>query len=202
MATTTVLLDLDGVIRFFDAEAQRAVEHHHGLAPGSIAAIAVDPDLMGPLVLGRLTRAEWVAEIGRRLGDMEAATAWADVETRLDHDLLADVDHLRASGVTVAILTNGTDTVAAELAALDLPRRFDAIFNSVDIGYAKPDRRAFAHVCAQLAVDADRVFFTDDSPSKLSGARELGMAAEPYVDLNAFRRQLQALGVSPRPEPA
>ncbi|MEM9130743.1 MAG: HAD-IA family hydrolase [Actinomycetota bacterium] len=202
MATTTLLLDLDGVVRFFDADAQAEVERRHSLEPGRIAAIAVDPELMGPLVIGRLTRAAWVAEIGRRLGDAEAAAAWTGVDAHLDHELLAEVDRLRAAGVTVAILTNGTDTVADEVAALDLPRRVDAIFNSAELGVAKPDRRAFAIVCERLGVEPAEVFFTDDSPSKLTGARELGMTAEPYTGLPAFRGHLRACGLHPRPEPS
>lgn len=197
---TTVLLDLDGVVRFFDAEAQAEIERLHRLEPGAVGAVAAEPALLGPLVVGEISRAQWIGEVGRRLGDPLAAEAWADVATTVDDELLAELDHLRATGVTVAILTNGTDTVADEVAALGLPDRFDAIFNSADLGVAKPDPKVFERVCEALSVQPAAVFFTDDSPGKLTGARALGMRAEPYTGLTAFREHLQALGLQPRPE--
>ena len=50
----------------------------------------------------------------------------------------------------------------AEIAALGIADRFDAIFNSADIGFVKPDVRAFEHVRHALGVAAVQVFFTDD----------------------------------------
>jgi putative hydrolase of the HAD superfamily len=104
------------------------------------------------------------------------------------------VDELRAGGTVVAVLTNGTDTIPAELRALGIADRFDAVFNSAEIGAAKPEAEAFQHVCRALGVPPEQVFFTDDSPSKLSGAVALGMDARLYVGLPTFVRHLEELG--------
>ncbi|MEE1651384.1 HAD hydrolase-like protein [Brachybacterium sp. J144] len=69
------------------------------------------------------------------------------------------------------ILTNGTDTIPAEVAGLGLTSHFDPIFNSAAIGYIKPDVRVFLHVLEQLGLGAPEVFFTDDSEGKLHGTR-------------------------------
>lgn len=127
----------------------------------------------------------------------------ADVERRHgltfgDPDILGLVAELRTEGFLAAILTNGTDTIAAEMTELDLDVTFDAIFNSAEIGVAKPDPKAFRHVCEALAVAPHEVFFTDDSPSKLVGAREVGMAAEHFTDVASLRAQLEKVRVTPQ----
>ena len=61
------------------------------------------------------------------------------------------------------MLTNGTDPTAAERRDLEVTGHFDAIFNSAEIGLAKPDPRALQYVCDSLGIEAAAVFFADDS---------------------------------------
>ncbi len=149
---TTVLLDLDGVIRHFDPGHVADVERRHELPSGALTAAGFRPELLELVVTGRITRAAWVARVGVRVGSSAAAEEWLAERGRIDWELLALVDDLRDAGVTVAVLTNGTDTIPQELAELGVSNRFDAVFNSAEIGFAKPDRRAFEHVCARLGV--------------------------------------------------
>ncbi|MEL7155437.1 MAG: HAD-IA family hydrolase [Actinomycetota bacterium] len=192
----TVLLDLDGVIRHFDPARQQATEQRHGLAAGEILAVAFADALIGRLVTGAITRAQWVAAVGRAVGNPAAAEEFFSDRGTVDPAMLDLVDDLRRRGLLVAVLTNGTDTIAAELVELGIDDRFDAVFSTADIGWAKPDRRAFAHVCSALAIEPAGVFFTDDSPGKLGGAVELGMTARPFVGVDDCRRTLAALGVA------
>lgn len=200
MTISTVLLDLDGVIRHFDPEHQLTVERTHGLTPNVLSDTAFSGELIHQVTTGEITRAAWTAEIGRRIGNPVAAAEWLAVRGTIDHDLLAVVDQLRSDGILVAILTNGTDTVPAELDNFGITERFDAIFNTAEIGYIKPDRRAFEHVVTALGVAPDTVFFTDDSAGKLSGAVELGMTARQYIDLKTFCSHLEELGLFKTPE--
>ncbi|MEM8902653.1 MAG: HAD-IA family hydrolase [Actinomycetota bacterium] len=195
---TTVLLDLDGVIRHFDGDHLGIVERDHELPSGSISEVAFESTLIDQVITGRLTKAEWRDVVGERLGRPAAAAAWMADPGTVDDELLAEVDGLRASGITVAILTNGTDTIAEEAAALGFDHRVDAIFSTADIGYAKPDRRAFEHVCRELGVEPRSVFFTDDSETKLDGAIEIGMTAHRYEGVALFRQHLGELGVGRR----
>ncbi len=196
MTITTVLLDLDGVVRHFDPAHVAGVEQVHGLEPGSLTAAAFAPDLLIPAITGEATRAEWTTSVGVAVDNPAAANAWLDTSIgELDEALLTEVDILRASGVVVAVLTNGTSTIGKEMVELDLVRRFDAIFNTFDIGFAKPDPRAFQHVAEALAVDSAEVFFTDDSASKLAGAIEIGMTAILFEGIDKFRSDLANIGL-------
>lgn len=192
---TTVLLDLDGVIRHFETDHRDQIEVAAGLAPGTLWAAAFEPGLVEQLITGRITRAAWTIAVGEAVGNPSAAAEWLAEKGTVDPDMIGLIDELRSRGVIVAILTNGTNTIPAELDELGVTPHVDAIFNTADIGYAKPDRRAFEHACAALETDPTQVFFTDDSVSKLPGAIEIGITAEHFVGVLALRAHLVALGL-------
>ena len=143
------------------------------------------------MITGRTTRAEWTIAIGDAVGSHDAAREWLGAPATVDDAVVLLVQSLRREGLIAAILTNGTDTIAAEMVELGLDTEFDAIFNSAEIGVAKPHPNAFRHVCYELELQPYEVFFTDDSPAKLAGAIELGMTAEPFVDVATLRAQLE-----------
>ncbi|QGG93762.1 HAD family hydrolase [Actinomarinicola tropica] len=197
MTVTTVLLDLDGVVRRFDPTHRIGVELRHGIEPGSLAAVAFAPDEVEPVVTGRRTRAEWVERVGRAIGNPGAAREWLDARGQVDHGLMTVVDRLRGAGTPVAVLTNGTDTIPVELVELGIAGRFDVVFNSAEIGLTKPSPSVFAHVCDQLGVEPAEVFFTDDTEGHVLAASRLGMVARLYEGLRPFVRHLAELGLDP-----
>ena len=196
MRLRTVLLDLDGVIRHFDPGHVAGVEQRHGLQPGSLPATAFESALLDRVITGRISRSDWVTEVGRRIGNLAAAEQWMADRGWVDDAMMREVDRLRSGGHVVAVLTNGTDTIAEEMRELGLDDRLDAVFNSAELCVAKPDLRAFQLVASMLDVDPTTVFFTDDSESKLSGAVELGMTARRFVGVETFRRHLVELGIT------
>lgn len=190
MAIQVVLLDLDGVVRHFDPAHVASVESKHGLAPGALSYAAFAAELLEPVITGKVRRSEWVEQVGEAVGNERAAQEWMSERGYVDEKMMDAVAQLRMQGITVAVLTNGTDTIPEEMVELGLVDRFDAIFSTADIGYSKPDLRAFEHVCEKLAVDPTTVFFTDDSVSKLAGATELGIDARLFEGLAMFQRHL------------
>lgn len=195
MGIQAVLFDLDGVIRHFDPTHVAEVEKSHGLAPGLLLATAFAPDLGPDLVCGRITRAEWTAEIGARVQNVPAANEWLADRGTVDSNAVALVDKLRANGFTVALLTNGSDTIATELADFDLDTRFDAVFNSADIGWAKPDGKVYRYVCAQLKVEPDEIVFVDDSTINADAARTHGMHSFHFAGVPALTLEMKNLGL-------
>jgi HAD superfamily hydrolase (TIGR01509 family) len=190
-----VLFDLDGVVRHFDADFTADIEARHGLSSGAVLDAAFEPDLLAQATTGAISRRRWVELVGATLGSVVAAEEWGRQPSAVDPDVLAIVDALRAAGIRTAILTNGTDTIPAEAEMLGLSAHFDAIFNSAEIGWAKPDIRAFQHVLDALGFAGAEVFFTDDSASKLAGAEELGMPVHRFASADALRVALRAEGV-------
>jgi len=196
---TTVLLDLDGVVRHFDPLRVAEIEERHGLTAGQLMAAGFAPDLLEPVITGATTRSTWTEQVGEAVGNPAAAAEWLAGRGTVDAEMLGVVAELRTAGVTVAVLTNGTDSIPLEMEELGLVVHFDAIFNSASIGFAKPDVRAFGAVCDALDVAPEAVFFTDDSASKLSGAIEVGMTADLFTSSKVLVHRLTTLGLLPAP---
>lgn len=190
-----VVFDLDGVLRHFDPAEVTRIESAYALPEGSIHEAAFAPDLLESVITGRIRRADWVQLVGDRLDRPEAAVEWGRHPFVPDPAMLALSDRLRASGIRTAILTNGTDMVAAELRAHGIDDHVDAVFNSAEIGVAKPDPRVFRHVLAELELPPAQVFFTDDSASKLTGAHAIGIRTHHFTGIDSLRDALHAAGV-------
>jgi putative hydrolase of the HAD superfamily len=191
-----VVFDLDGVLRHFDPSHVAGIEERHGLAVGSIHAAAFDAELLDAVITGRVDRAAWVQRVGERLRHPQAAAEWGRHPSDPDARMLALSDRLRATGIRTAILTNGTDTIADELGESGIDAHVDVVFNSAQIGVAKPDPRVFQHVLDALELPAEDVFFTDDSASKLAGADLLGIRTHHFTGVDGLRAALRAAGIS------
>ena len=186
-----VLLDLDGVIRHFDEEIAVHVEAAHGLERGTLARVAFESELLHELCVGRISRAEWISCVGDRVGSRAAAAErFADIGT-VDPAMLTLVDRIRSGGLPVAILTNGTDTIPAELDLLGIATRVDQVFNTATIGVCKPDPAVFRHVCDALDVAPSRVFFADDSAKNVAAADAMGLLAHHFVGIGPLVTDLR-----------
>lgn len=190
-----VVFDLDGVIRHLIPEQVVDVERRHALDIGSLNATAFSQPLLTEVTTGRISRAEWVREIGRTLGAHGAAEEWGKLNPQPDPAMLKLADELRSRRTIVAILTNGTDTVPAEIKAQGIQHHFDYVFNSATIGYIKPDPRVFQHVIDALDLEGPEIFFTDDSSSKLGGAVDLGFITHHFKGVLLLREALTSHGV-------
>ncbi len=175
-----LLLDLDGVVRHCDPTATEAIERKCGLPPGKLHETAFEPRLLQSVVTGAISRADWVDRVAATVGPV-AATAWATQRPTVDREVLTLVRKLRVDGVRVGLLTNGTDRVGAELAELRIADDFDEVFNSAEIGVAKPDLRVFMHVLRMLDVPRSSVLFLDDAAANVRGASAMGMRAHLFT---------------------
>lgn len=78
---------------------------------------------------------------------------------------------------------------------MNLDSRFEAVFNSAEIGWTKPDTRAFQHALDAMQLAPHEVFLTDDSQSKLAGADALGMPTHHFAGIAGLREALREAGV-------
>ncbi len=107
-------------------------------------------------------------------------------------DLLARL----SSTYRLACFSN-TNHVHWEIMGRDyrLMDRFDTTFASFQMGLVKPDREAFLHVIAQLAVPPDTVVFLDDNQVNVDAAVDCGLRAFRVYGVEGARQALEAAGL-------
>ncbi len=194
-----VLCDLDNVIRFYDHTELGRLERAAGLAPGATVKVAFSDGIDGPLLVGRISKAEWAESVARGLADQVPAevarglaTALVQAPTRADEAvvelLLAAQAHL-----PVVLVTNASLELEEELAPLGLTGHFAHIVNSARVGIAKPDRRIYALAAERAGVTADRCLFVDDRLENVEAATALGMSGLHFRGPDDLRTALTRL---------
>ncbi len=193
-----LLLDFDGVVRHHHPGHEAMASQAAGLEPGAMARIAFDHELMGPLLVGSITRAEWIDRVAERSTAPEAVRRWLADRGSVDPAMRALIADARSVGLPVALLTNGTDATPRELDHHALADAFDVVFNSSSIGIAKPDPAVFAHVCTTLGLDPPAIVFFDDSLANVRAAQGFGIRAHRFESAGRARAQLVAHGLLTR----
>ncbi|WP_438765869.1 HAD family hydrolase [Kushneria sp. TE3] len=94
----------------------------------------------------------------------------------------------------MAILSNNNPIHWAVIQRTGLEAHFDTIFLSHEIGYRKPDPRAWQHVIKALACSANQITFLDDNPECVDAARTLGMRAHLVNGKEALETCLESEG--------
>jgi putative hydrolase of the HAD superfamily len=196
-----LLIDLDGVLRLWDADTAAAAEKQCSLPAGAITAAAFSSDLLVPAVLGRVADEDWrrlsVQRLLRDFPDSNAERAialWSEASGRIDSSVLQIVRDCRRSS-KVVLVTNATTRLGRDLEELHLLADFDHIVNSAVVGFMKPNRKIFEEALrvAETAA-ADAVFF-DDNGKHVTSASNLGIASHIFVGADDMRGRLSALGM-------
>lgn len=78
-------------------------------------------------------------------------------------DVTSVLGDLKASGLKLAVLTNGQQAQQeAKLAAMGLTHFFEVVLAIGTLDALKPDRKAFEHLCRVLDCDAEEILFVGD----------------------------------------
>ncbi|GLY21124.1 HAD-IA family hydrolase [Micromonospora sp. NBRC 101691] len=198
---TALLVDFDGVLRRWDPAVAAGVEQRYGLTPGVLGDIAMHWGRLQPVLVGRVSHADWMTSVADALASQSvdaeraraAVTEWQTYRGEVDPDVLAFVREVRAAGIPVGLATNATDLLDADLAALGLTDELDAVVNSSALGVHKPAKEYFRAACEALRTPPDRVLFVDDDDRMISGARVAGLSAYRWSGPEGLRYVRAAL---------
>jgi putative hydrolase of the HAD superfamily len=101
-------------------------------------------------------------EVALRLADR--FSAYREEQLCLYPDAHAVIDAFKASGVRLALVTNGaSDLQRAKVERFDLVRRFDHIQIEGEHGFGKPEERAYLHAMQVLGVSAPHTWMVGDN---------------------------------------
>lgn len=197
-----LIIDLDGVIRHWHDHEFTALAESVGLSREDLGDIAFEPELLTAGMTGAVVFEDWADEIGRRAGalhgcDAAAVTAgFAALGWTIDQEVVDLIREVRTAGrVKVALFSNASTRLEADLESCALDREFDFVFNSARLGVAKPDTEAFKTVAGLLEVPVERCLFVDDTLRNVEGARLAGMQPELFTSIAELRALLERAGL-------
>ena len=200
LAISTLLIDLDGVLRLWPKDFS-AIEGAHNLPAGSLAKTAFEPALFEQVATGKLSDSAWRSEVGRRLGCAhpssranDAVVAWSQHVGSVHAEVLRLVMDVRKKCV-VGLVSNATDRLQSDLSALRLTEHLDFVINSSDVGFAKPSKNIFKHALATAGAQPGETLFVDDSLKNVRAAKALGMRAHHFSSASGLRDFMQQAGL-------
>jgi HAD superfamily hydrolase (TIGR01509 family) len=168
-----LLLDLDGVLRSFPP------------LPAALAEVAFEPSLLRRAITGEISDEQWRQAVGPDF----AATSGEVVP-----EALALVRVARRQ-CFVALLSNATTRLEADLALLGLDGEVDAVFSSARLGLAKPDPAIYRRVLDELGYSTG--VFCDDDAENAAAATAAGLDGVHVPDTAALRTALAVRGLIP-----
>lgn len=196
-----VFSDLDGVLRLWSGEQMSRTEATVGLPQGSFWAVAFDSELLRLAVTGRISDEEWRREAERRLRSRypdadvgHAVRVWSAALGQVNTEVL-ELMRLCRRRVPVGLISNATSRLRQDLEQLHLTDEFDYIFNTSELGVAKPNPTVFQLALERVGVQAEHSFFVDDDADNIYAAAKLGMHAHLYEGVEPLRKALHVLGI-------
>ena len=196
-----IVFDLDGVFRQWNDPDLDEVESSFGLEPRTILSIAFSDDLGPAAITGQLTYRAWMdrirAEVIRTHGE-EASPAldvWEYNVGVVDWEMIEMLRQVREQ-IPVALLSNGTTRLRRDLHVLGIAEEFDTVFNTAELGIAKPDPAVFRLVCSSLGTETHLCAFVDDLEQNVLGAESVGMTAHRHVDQKSTESFLREMGLA------
>ena len=110
----------------------------------------------------------------------EIEKAWNAILLGLNPAKLAFVQECRKK-VPCFLLSNINEAhfrqIKKELGTSTIHDYFDGVFLSYEVGMRKPNSDIFQHVCKETGYKAAELFFIDDSPQHVVGAKAVGFNA-------------------------
>ncbi len=127
------------------------------------------------------------------------ASAVLEVEfwncVKIDGEIVALIERLKPRYRT-ALLSNAMAPFLRQLMKKhDLERLFDTMVISCEDHVTKPDPAIYQLMIERLGVPASACYFTDDNPTNVEAARQAGMQASLFTDLDALKADLAQRGI-------
>jgi HAD superfamily hydrolase (TIGR01549 family) len=197
----TILFDLGNVIVHFShalmCEQIGAVLNRTG---AETRTFLIDSGLMWDFERGKLSEQDLLAavekELGRRVETVALSTACSDI-FQLNEPIVPVIESLKRQGLRLVVLSNTSrwhvQWIRQKWDVLD---HFDQLVLSYKVGAIKPEPMMYEAALKAIHCKPEECFYTDDIPAYVARAREFGLQAEVFSDVETLVMQLAERGVS------
>jgi putative hydrolase of the HAD superfamily len=197
-----ILTDLDGVIRHWNSDAIRQKEIECGFDSGHLYSVCFEENLLSQVITGQISDDEWRNRVQAKLSTSvseslakELVDSWTNSEVYIDRTI-GELYKDQFPNAKVVLVTNATSRLNQDMINYGLDNMFDGIFNSSELGDAKPSHSFFNKVMRKLRVGFDEVIYVDDSAINVQSAMRLGIRSHQYknhMELIEFLEEIQRM---------
>jgi glucose-1-phosphatase len=196
-----VVFDMDDVLTRYRIERRLALlSSWSSRSPEEIRAAIWESGFEGESERGEWSADHYLRGFGERMGYPLTAEEWvrARRESMEPNEPLLAIARRLSRQLPVAMFTNNGFLLKRHFAEV-FPTAAElfgerAVF-SADVGASKPSPHAFARLAARLGVAPAGVLFFDDSAAYVEGARQAGLHAHQYADVESLLAHLDEHGL-------
>jgi putative hydrolase of the HAD superfamily len=193
--------DLGNVLLHFDMDrAARQIAEVAGISAERVSEVVFN-GLAAPYERGELDSKQFYEIFCEQTGtrpDYAALEHAASAIFELNVRIVPLVAAMHRSGHRLGILSN-TNSMHWKYVSDGrygiVPDLFERIVLSFEIGAMKPDREIFTAAAEMAGVPPEQIFYTDDRPEHVEGAREVGFDAVTYTTTPALAAELRQRNV-------
>lgn len=147
---TTIITDLDEVIRIFPSQRNDEYEKRLNLPKGTLLKQTFEHPDLDKVLKGEISDAEWRRKITFRIQKIaplkdlvQSIKEWSSFPGIIYHEIMNLYLKYKERGIKLVLLSNATDKLKKDLDTHSIYDKFDLIINSSEIGKIKPNPDIF-----------------------------------------------------------
>ena len=195
------VFDLGNVLVYFSHERMyQQIADLCGVSAERVFDVLIGSGVQNELDCGRISDEEFHTQFTQAIGTQvtlpDLKQAGSDIFW-LNEDVIPVLASLKQSGMRLILLSN-TSRAHFEFVQrkFDFLQYFDGFTLSFEVGSMKPDRTIYRDAVGKSGCHADECFFTDDIEANAEGARQEGLNAAVFRDVDKLRADLAQHGVT------
>ena len=201
-AIEAVIFDLGRVVIDFDHMiAARRIAQHTTFSAEQIYNLFFDSEVTGLLEEGKIAPVDFFSQVKAKLG---LAITYAEFLPIWNEIFFLTDKNREVYKIAKSLMPHYTTVVVSNVNALHFAYVqetfpvfdvFTHIVASCEIGYRKPHPRIYQKALEKIGLPAERVFYTDDRPELIEGARVLGIQGYVFTGVETLKQDLASVGV-------
>ena len=187
-----IIFDLGAVI--LNINYQNTIDEFSKLGvknASSFYSKKVQTDLFNQIETGEITAEKFLSELQKETNNAtisQVKYAWNAMLLDLPNERIQLIESLK-NECQIYLLSNTNiihiDAFKKQLGNSkweEFSALFDKMYLSHEIGLRKPNTEVFEHILKEQNLKAEEVFFIDDSPQHIEGAKKLGIKTHHLLD--------------------
>lgn len=151
-------------------------------------------DILAQASLGLIPEEEFSKTVAEHIGiTVETYKQAVEEAEGPNFELLKLAKELRKNYKTAILSNVNNGVLERKIPAKWLKDCFDVLIVSAELGFIKPESKAYVHTAQELGVELEECVFIDDNPMFVQAAKSLGMKGIVYTEFESMKQQLDKI---------